>query len=428
MLSILPRLFLAGSLLVALTAAAADGQPVIDAPASLLIDSDWRLAVRGLEPHATYVLQGEFVSRAGTVWRSDAMFPADANGVIDPAAVAPDEGTYGGVDPIGLVWSMTKTTDRQADASLFESDDGSVVTVSVRRDAGVLAERRIRLVKRQSGVSATDLREPFAGAFYAPYGGRKLPAVIVLGGSEGGIPREQAALLASHGYAALALAYFGLPPLPNELDRVPVETVGKALQWLAAQPAVDGSRIAIVGFSKGAELALIAAGKYAAIRATVAVAPASASFQSLRADRMATPSWTWQEKEVPFAPFVASEAFTRSHRLSDLYISALEAAPPDSAIAVEALHGPLLLIAGKRDALWPSALMAGQLLARAERTHARVAVTNKQFDDAGHHAGHIPLRPTADSVRLGGSAAGNAHAQLESWREIVRFLSAALRK
>jgi dienelactone hydrolase len=50
------------------------------------------------------------------------------------------------------------------------------------------------------------------GAWFLPPGDGPHPAVIVLGGSEGGLPvRSAAPLLASHGYATLALAYFGLP-------------------------------------------------------------------------------------------------------------------------------------------------------------------------------------------------------------------------
>jgi hypothetical protein len=40
------------------------------------------------------------------------------------------------------------------------------------------------------------------------------PTVIVLSGSLGGMLEGSAAVLASQGFAALALAYFGVNPLP----------------------------------------------------------------------------------------------------------------------------------------------------------------------------------------------------------------------
>src|SRR5581483_4943151 len=52
--------------------------------------------------------------------------------------------------------------------------------------------------------------------------GRK-PAVLVLGGSEGGLPGFTSRMLAAHGYPSLALAYFKEPGLPQTLDRIPLE-------------------------------------------------------------------------------------------------------------------------------------------------------------------------------------------------------------
>jgi len=53
------------------------------------------------------------------------------------------------------------------------------------------------------------------GYLFLPAGKGPYAAVLVLGGSEGGVPQAKAEWLARHGYAALALAYFryeGLPP------------------------------------------------------------------------------------------------------------------------------------------------------------------------------------------------------------------------
>ena len=66
------------------------------------------------------------------------------------------------------------------------------------------------------------------------------PAVLVLGGSEGGLSRNPTAeLLASHGYDTLQLAYFGERGLPAELERIPLEYFVRALHWLAARPGAS---------------------------------------------------------------------------------------------------------------------------------------------------------------------------------------------
>ena len=408
-----------------MTVAAAANVTIV-APAEILHDAELRISVTGLTSGAKYDLQSDFVTHGGSIWRSTATFIADDRGNIDPSTAAPLSGSWEKADPRALVWSMAKTTETPTTTAVLENDDQSVVTVTVLQDGKKLAERRITLVKRATGISTTEIRGPLVGTFYAPYGKTSLPAVLVLGGSEGGINRDRATLIASHGYAALALAYFGIAPLANELDRVPVETIDRAVEWLASQPSVDRRRIAIMGGSKGAELALLAASHNRAIRAVVAFAPSSVVFQSITQQPSDTSSWTEHGHDIPFAPYVASDAYSKSHRLVDLYNPTLDAAPPATAIPVEKINGPILLLAGREDALWPSATMAAQIVERAKRMHFTYAVTNLTFDEAGHHVANLPNRPTADSIRLGGTASGLEDAHFRSWKAIFDFLGIAL--
>ena len=79
------------------------------------------------------------------------------------------------------------------------------------------------------------------------------PAIMVLGGSEGGIQwaADTSELLARHGFVTLAVPYFKMPELPSQLEEIPLEYFVTALRWLQAHPAVDAQRIGIVGASKG---------------------------------------------------------------------------------------------------------------------------------------------------------------------------------
>ena len=99
--------------------------------------------------------------------------------------------------------------------------------------------------------------EGLAGTLFYPSSSGPHAAVIVLGGSDGGLHEGQAALLATHGYAVLALAYFGIDPLPRDLVEIPLEYCSSAISWLEGHEAVDASRIGIRGSSKGGELALV---------------------------------------------------------------------------------------------------------------------------------------------------------------------------
>ncbi|HUK34685.1 MAG TPA: acyl-CoA thioesterase/bile acid-CoA:amino acid N-acyltransferase family protein [Vicinamibacterales bacterium] len=416
------------TLILCLAAARAAANVEIVAPREILHDDDLRVRVTGLESGTTVELRSEFVTPGGTIWRSDAMFVADANGNVDPSTMAPVSGSWSEADPHAFIWSMAKTNEMPSTASVLENDDRSIITVAVLQNGKNLAEKRITLWKRAAGISTTEIRGPVIGTLYEPYGKRSLPGIIVLGGSEGGVNRWMAALLASRGFATLAVAYFGIDPLPDLLDRIPVESIDRAVEWLRAQPAVDPKKIAIVGGSKGAELALVAASRNPAVRAVVAYAPSSVVFQSITYGKGGkTSSWTAGGKELPFAPYVDTGAYAASKRLIDLYEPTLTAAPADAAIPVETINGPILLIAGKEDALWPSATMAAQIVARAKEHHFRFPITNLTIDDAGHHVLQIPNRPTGDSLRLGGSAKGLFDAQSRSWRAMIDFLDHSLR-
>ena len=84
------------------------------------------------------------------------------------------------------------------------------------------------------GVGTTVVRErDLSGLFFRPADDCARPGVLVLGGSSGGLAfsAQVAALLASRGYASLALAYFGAENLPPHLVDIPLEYFATALDW-----------------------------------------------------------------------------------------------------------------------------------------------------------------------------------------------------
>jgi len=225
----------------------------------------------------------------------------------------------------------------------------------------------------------------------------------------------------------LALGYFGTENLPKDLERIPIETVDRAVEWLAKQQGVDSSRIVVLGRSKGAELALVAAANGPRIKGVIAIAPSSVIWEGISQSKESLSSWTVGGKDIPFAPYVKSEEYIKSRRLIDLYDPSFDKAPVESHIAVERIAGPILLIAGKNDLLWPSSRMADAIATRLAAKNFKYKVLNRQWDNVGHHVGSVPNRPTADSVRLGGTPQSISKAQFEAWREIIVFLNSLKR-
>jgi acetyl esterase/lipase len=112
-------------------------------------------------------------------------------------------------------------------------------------------------------VTTLDDRE-LDGVFACAESGERVPGVLALGGSDGGIPTYLLRLLAAERCACLALAYHGTPKTQPNLIEVPLERIERALRWLRdhARVAPHDGRVAVVGASKGAELALVLAATF----------------------------------------------------------------------------------------------------------------------------------------------------------------------
>ena len=395
-------------------------EPQINSPDSVVHDDTFTIGVTGLKSGTVYTLRTELYSGSGTIWRSEAQFRANADGAFDIAKDVPISGPWTDTDVLGPFWALQNTKEKTNDSSLYDNADYTPVIFQVREGDRSLAQKLVLLRNRQIGVSTVEVRnDAVSGTYYSSsLLTRRVPGVIVLSGSEGGVSRAEASLIASHGYRTLALGYFGFDKLPAELERIPVETVDRAVAWLSTQPGVDPNHIVVMGGSKGAELALLSASLNPQIAGVIAYAPSSVVYEGIGSSTNLVSSWTTKGIEVPFAPYVHNETYAKSHRLIDLYDPTYDAAPTNSRIAVEKISGPILLLSGRSDELWPSARMA----TRIKTIGFKFEFTNLQFDDVGHAVAHIPLRPTTDSVRLGGSARSIAHANVESWRAIISFL------
>lgn len=119
------------------------------------------------------------------------------------------------------------------------------------------------------------------GVLYLPDTAAARPAVVVLHGWQpagvngAGVVEARAAAFAAGGRVALALSMRGWPPSGGTDDcglRQPDDVVA-AIAWLRGLAAVDGDRVAVVGFSQGGQVALLAASRDPRLRGVVAYFP-----------------------------------------------------------------------------------------------------------------------------------------------------------
>jgi len=299
------------------------------------------------------------------------------------------------------------------------------------------------LIAAGTGTSAAEepLKTSVSGAgivadLYTPAstGHKKLAAIIVLGGSEGGLgagAAQEAQLIASHGYVVLQLAYFDGPGLPKELALIPLEYFKTAIDWLRAQPNVDSNRIGLEGTSIGGEVALVVASHYPQIKAVAAAVPSSVVWPGISHSSTSPPStFTLAGQPLADLPYGWNGRTTSIYDLYAIGLSVLSQ-HPGAVIPVERINGPIILICGENDKLWPSCLMVEQVAHRLKAKGFRHAVELLKYTDAGHGAFGPPASPGSDRIKmlgsLGGSGEGNQAARLDDWPKVMAFMDRALK-
>jgi dienelactone hydrolase len=310
----------------------------------------------GLAPGQTAFLSTRVIYVSGSDWDGGATFRADTRGVVDVATQAPLAGsfrTYSGIQPMGLIWSAV---GGGAVGSVAAIPATMPVTLTATIGGNIVAQATLVQAEVLPSVTATAVHSGgLYGVLSRPAGHAPAPGVLVLGGSEGGLNPyvlREAALLADHGYAALALAYFGEPGLPRTLANVPLEYFGRALAWLGRQSGVRGDRLGVVGHSRGGELALLLGAHYPQLRAVVSYVGSGIVFGSWPVSRAA--AWTWRGR--PIAPYTT--------------------------IPVERTAGSVLLLAAADDMVWPSPRLLQAAMQRLRRYH---------HPYADHLVGHAPI-------------------------------------
>jgi len=425
-------------------------------PADALIDAPRHIRVTHATPGQTVELTTTTL-RAGVPWHSRAVFRVADDGTVDLTRDAPIAGDYDGVAPMGLIWSQSPKDTGSRDRELFNQavTEPLRTEVILRSDAVQTAGQttvQAHFIQRLAaeGVRREDVREDgLVGTLYLPPGPGPHPAVMILNGSGGGINEPRAALYASHGYAAFALAYFKAPGLSDYISNTPLEYFQTGLRWLRRRVQPQHDFVAIAGQSRGGELVLLLGATFPdEISAVLAYVPGAVvhSAQNACDPKIGRegPTWLLGGKPLPHlwennrtATWVPFDEGPAPHRHEKALRTALQ--DPDAVararIRVENIQAPVLLLSATDDGSWPSSLYAQMVHDKLAEVQHPYPVEWLDFQDGGHSI-LFPFVPTTQLVYAhpvsgkistsGGNPRDNARANQESWDAARKFLDAAI--
>lgn len=362
------------------------------------------------------------------------------NGVVDLTSIAPISGSYDTIDAMGFIWSMKP--DSIEKPVLFSSKKLSPLNIQIEVfiDDSLVIKSNLSRLRIQPDVVRIDVREEgLVGTLFIPKNAANIPGIIDLSGSGGDLSETRAALLASHGYITFALAYFGIESLPETLDNIPLEYFEKAIHYLKQQKGIDPDRIGIIGSSRGGELSLLVGSTYSEI--TCVIGYASSVF--INPGSKGGAAWTLNGEPLPFisqkpdiqviAEIQKSIAESKAVSFTPMFNSILKNRNDlqDMEIPIEKTNGPILLISGQDDQIWPSAQFSEIAVERLKAITFTHQIKHLTYQNAGHRIGP-PYKPvtileathpvSGILMKFGGTVAGNANACINSWQQVLSFL------
>lgn len=219
----------------------------------------------------------------------------------------------------------------------------------------------------------------------------------------------------------MSIRWFGDSDQPPGICEVPLETFTPALDTLAAL----ADELAVVGISKGAEAALLLAGRDTRIRSVAAFSPSSVVWANVGpgldgAMRPCRSSWTAGGRSLPFVPYddtwQPADAAAPSYR--GLYENSLTVFGDEVAAAtipVENIEGRVLVTGGGDDQVWPSDIFATQI-AQRRASHGRP--TELIIDPSAGHRVTLPQEPAHPQSGMTMARGGNHDADSMVGRRI----------
>nr|XP_019964844.1 PREDICTED: bile acid-CoA:amino acid N-acyltransferase-like [Paralichthys olivaceus]XP_019964845.1 PREDICTED: bile acid-CoA:amino acid N-acyltransferase-like [Paralichthys olivaceus] len=400
------------------------------APIRALVDETFKVLVDNLSPGSPVTVHALHHSEDQDYWEAYGHYISDHRGRVSVSDDMSFGGTYTGKEAMGLLWSMRPVHGSRTGLRLRKMNVSTpmLVQISVYRGhdfrdqtplASVLTERWYMA----PGVQRIEINEDgVRGTLFIPPGPGPFPGLMDMWGGGGGLLEYRAALLASRGFACLALEYFK----PGELSSVDLEFkyFEKGFNIVKDHPKVMPDRVGLFGLSLGSSVTmyLAAESKVVEPRCCVCVNGNHGFGISVRE------GYIQMEKTLHKARVDENNASI----WRDVVLQILN----DSSLKLDMgkVKCPLMLVSGVDDQNTPAVEVAediSQMMRAAGNEHL---LTRLDYPDAGHLI-EPPFSPHFRATNFivhgkgekkillwGGQTKPHSDAQEDSWRKMLTFL------
>ncbi|XP_073722986.1 acyl-coenzyme A thioesterase 1-like isoform X2 [Misgurnus anguillicaudatus] len=403
-------------------------------PSRGLVDEMFQIVIMNLLPNQEVTLHSLHQSEDKDFWEAFGHYISDEHGTV---TVSKDEslgGTYEGKEPMGLLWSMRPVPGSRSGLRLRKKDVLLPMVVYISVYSGHLSEgfrQQTALATSVTerwyiapGVQRVDVREKgVRGTLFLPPGPGPYPGVLDLWGGGGGLVEYRSALLASHGFASMALEYLN----PNEQRTADIDAsyFEEAYKILHNHPKVQRGPMGMIGLSFGGAVTLSMAAYSKIIKPQCCVCISGSHVVSV-------------DKSL-FEIFEEMKMHMHKVRVNDenqvIHRDLILPIPSDLTLKVDVgkIKCPLMLVNGGDDENWPSVESAEdmeEIMKNAGNLHLLEVLT---YPGAGHlieppytphfRASNFIIQGGYKVVMLwGGQAKPHAYAQEDAWKKMLAFL------
>ncbi|XP_057586408.1 peroxisomal succinyl-coenzyme A thioesterase-like [Hippopotamus amphibius kiboko] len=392
-------------------------------------DEPVRIVVRGLAPGQPVTLRASLRDEKGARFRAHARYCADAHGQLDLERAPALGGSFAGLEPMGLIWALEP---EKPFWRFLKRDVQTPFAVELEVLEGHEPEaRRLlgRTVHERDFLPPGVRREPVRAGrvratLFLPPGPGPFPGIIDIFGVGGGLLEYRASLLAGHGFATLALAYYDFEDLPKKFDTIHLDYFEEALCYMLQHTQVKGPGIGLLGISLGADICLSMASFLKNISATVSINGSGFSVNK---------AICYKENSIPPLGHDLRRtkvAFSGLLDIVDIRNDIVGGRENPCMIPIEKAQGPILFIVGQDDHNWRSEFYA-QTASERLQAYGKEKPQIICYPGTGHYIEppYFPMCPASlhklldKPVMWGGEPRAHCKAQVDAWKQVLMFFT-----